>query len=189
MLHTLIIKIMKSILETKNQKPYIYLSLQYIRCKDNHIFFAIVKHQIENGNFNKYELLFCQKWRKMSVKINSEKCHLMQISGNKFLSMTPPAWQIWIILQMHNFFGNNTSFLSNRSYVFTAFQMYNSLWLILTKMAFIVQKKETIWTSFFVSLLFHLIKGSLSTQHMHCLLRVPCGSLAFFFLFFFICIC
>ena len=64
MLHTLIIKIMKSILETKNQKPYIYLSLQYIRCKDNHIFFAIVKHQIENGNFNKYELLFCQKWSK-----------------------------------------------------------------------------------------------------------------------------
>ena len=57
MLHTLIIKIMKSILETKNQKPYIYLSLQYIRCKDNHIFFAIVKQQIENGNFNKYELL------------------------------------------------------------------------------------------------------------------------------------
>lgn len=82
----------------------------------------------------------------------SEKCHLMQISGSKFLSMTPPAWQIWIILQMHNFFGNNTSFLPNRSYVFTTFQMYNSLWLILTKMVFIVvQKKETIWTSFFVS--------------------------------------
>ena len=78
----------------------------------------------------------------MSVKINSEKCHLMQISGSKFLSMTPPAWQIWIILQMHNFFGYNTSFLPNRSYVFTAFQMYNSLWLILTKMVFIVQKKK-----------------------------------------------
>lgn len=72
----------------------------------------------------------------------SEKCHLMQISGSKFLSMTPPAWQIWIILQMHNFFGNNTSFLPNRSYVFTTFQMYNSLWLILTKMVFIVQKKR-----------------------------------------------
>lgn len=72
----------------------------------------------------------------------SEKCHLMQISGSKFLSMTPPPWQIWIILQMHNFFGNNTSFLPNRSYVFTTFQMYNSLWLILTKMVFIVQKKK-----------------------------------------------
>lgn len=123
----------------------------------------------------------------MSLKINSETHHLMQISGSKFLSLTPLAWQIWITLQMYNFFGNNASFLPNRNYVFTAFQMYNSLWLILTKMDFIVQKKKkTIWTIFFVSLLFHLIKSSLSTQHIHCLLRgVPCGSLAFsLFLFF-----
>lgn len=66
----------------------------------------------------------------------------MQISGRKFLSMIPPAWQIWIILQMYNFGGSNVSFLSNRNYVFTAFQMYNSLWLIPTKMVFIVPKKK-----------------------------------------------
>ena len=123
------------------------------------------------------------------IKINNEKHHLMQISGRKFFSMIPPAWQIWIILQMYNLGGNNASFLPNRNYVFTAFQMYNSLWLILTKIVFIVpKKKKTIWTSLFVSLPFHLIKGSLSTQHMDCLVRVPCGNLAFFFSSF-ICIC
>ena len=76
------------------------------------------------------------------IKINNEKHHLMQISGRKFFSMIPPAWQIWIILQMYNLGGNNASFLPNRNYVFTAFQMYNSLWLILTKIVFIVPKKK-----------------------------------------------
>jgi hypothetical protein len=77
------------------------------------------------------------------------KCHLMQISSIKFFSMTLPAWQIWIILQMDNFLAIMPVFLPNRNYVFTALQMYNSLWLILPEMAFIVQKQnKTICTSF-----------------------------------------